>query len=224
MKKIFCVEDDQNIRELIEYALSSAGFVVDGFESAEAFFTTIEKTLPSLILLDIMLPDKDGNDILKELKSDVKTAGIPVIILTAKSQQLDKIRALDGGADDYITKPFDVLELISRVNAVLRRYTPKTALNDELSYKEIKLVPQKRKVYVCDNEIVLTYKEYEILNMLILNKGLVIQRDEMMNKIWGTDFFGETRTVDVHIRTLRQKLGEAGKYIQTVRNVGYTIE
>ena len=224
MKKIFCVEDDQNIRELIEYALSSAGFVVDGFESAEAFFTTIEKTLPSLILLDIMLPDKDGTDILKELKSDEKTAGIPVIILTAKSQQLDKIRALDGGADDYITKPFDVLELISRVNAVLRRYTPKTVQNDELSYKEIKLVPQKRKVYVNDNEVVLTYKEYEILNMLILNKGLVIQRDEMMNKIWGTDFLGETRTVDVHIRTLRQKLGEAGKYIQTVRNVGYTIE
>ena len=224
MKKIFCVEDDQNIRELIEYALSSAGFVVDGFESAEAFFTTIEKTLPSLILLDIMLPDKDGTDILKELKSDVKTAGIPVIILTAKSQQLDKIRALDGGADDYITKPFDVLELISRVNAVLRRYLPKNSFGYGLSYKEIKLVPQKRKVYVNNNEIVLTYKEYEILNMLILNKGLVIQRDEMMNKIWGTDFLGETRTVDVHIRTLRQKLGEAGKYIQTVRNVGYTIE
>lgn len=224
MKKIFCVEDDQNIRELIEYALSSAGFEVFGFENGATFFDALKKDTPSLILLDIMLPDKDGNDILKELKSVSSTVSIPVIILTAKSQQLDKIRALDGGADDYITKPFDVLELISRVNAVLRRYTPKTVLNDELSYKEIKLVPQKRKVYVNDNEIVLTYKEYEILNMLILNKGLVIQRDEMMNKIWGTDFLGETRTVDVHIRTLRQKLGEAGKYIQTVRNVGYTIE
>ncbi len=224
MKKIFCVEDEQNIRELIEYALSSAGFEVAGFENGETFFEALKNTLPSLILLDIMLPDKDGNDILKELKENSKTAGIPVIILTAKSQQLDKIRALDGGADDYVTKPFDVLELISRVNAVLRRYTPKASDSEEISFKEIKLVPQKRKVYVNENEIVLTYKEYEILNMLILNKGLVIQRDEMMNKIWGTDFFGETRTVDVHIRTLRQKLGDAGKYIQTVRNVGYTIE
>ncbi len=224
MKKIFCVEDEQNIRELIEYALSQTGFDVSGFENAEVFFEEMKNDLPDLILLDIMLPDKDGTDILKELKETERTANIPVIILTAKSQQLDKIRCLDGGADDYVTKPFDVLELISRVNAVLRRYTPKTSESDSLSYNEIKLVPQKRKVYVDNEEVVLTYKEYEILSMLILNKGLVIQRDEMMNKIWGTDFLGETRTVDVHIRTLRQKLGNAGKYILTVRNVGYTME
>ncbi len=224
MKKIFCVEDEQNIRELIQYALNSTGFEVSGFENGASFFEAIKKELPDLILLDIMLPDKDGTDILKELKDDRKTANVPVIILTAKSQQLDKIRCLDGGADDYVTKPFDVLELISRVNAVLRRYTPKAPEGDELSFKEIKLIPQKRKVYVQDKEIILTYKEYEVLNMLILNRGLVIQRDEMMNKIWGTDFLGETRTVDVHIRTLRQKLGDAGEYIKTVRNVGYTIE
>ena len=224
MKKIFCVEDDLNIRELISYALSSSGFEVCGFENSMDFSEGLKKDNPDLILLDIMLPDKDGTEILKELKSDKAHSDIPVIVLTAKSQQLDKIRCLDGGADDYITKPFDVLELISRVNAVLRRYNTKKDDNDTIIYNEIKLIHQKRKAYVSNNEISLTYKEYELLYMFLINKGIVIQRDKIMNEIWGTDFLGETRTVDVHIRTLRQKLGDAGKYIQTVRNVGYKME
>lgn len=221
MKKIYCVEDDVNIRELVEYTLRQTGFEVSGFENAKEFFDAVEKKLPDLVLLDIMLPDKDGMEILKELRKKPATQALPIILLTAKSSQIDKIKGLDSGADDYMTKPFDIMELISRINALLRRLSPKSA--DTLSYRDIALNFAKHTVSVGGTAVSLTYKEFEILRMLIENQGTVLTRDMLMNKVWGTDFEGETRTVDVHIRTLRQKLGSAGEYIETVRNVGYKI-
>ena len=223
MQTIYCVEDDVNIRELIEYTLNASGFSVKGYECAEDFYKALKDSSPSLILLDIMLPDEDGMSILKELKSNSVYADIPVIMLTAKSEQIDKIKALDRGADDYVTKPFDIPELISRIKAVLRR-SNKNSSDDILKYKSISIELKSRKVTVDDNEIVLTYKEFEVLYKLILNKGIVMSRDRLMESVWGTDFLGESRTVDVHIRTLRQKLGDAGEYIKTVRNVGYKVE
>lgn len=222
MKKIFCVEDDESIRELIEYTLNSMNFECSGFCDATSFFESLNQNIPHLILLDIMLPDKDGFEILSELKDSIYYKNIPVIMLTAKTSQIDKIKGLDKGADDYITKPFDIMELISRINAVLRR-TVKDESADLVSHNEIKIHIHSRKVYSDNNEISLTYKEFEILKLLLTNKGVVLTRDRLMNEIWGTDFEGETRTVDVHIRTLRQKLGDSGKYIETVRNVGYKV-
>ncbi|MBP3359224.1 MAG: response regulator transcription factor [Clostridia bacterium] len=222
MKKIFCVEDDTNIRELVEYTLKSLGFEFSGFGCAADFFAGIENKNPDLVLLDIMLPDKDGMEILQLLKSSAKTRDIPVILLTAKSSQINKIKGLDSGADDYITKPFDVMELVSRINAVLRRCTGKT--EEVLKYRDLTVDTAARRVSSTEEpNILLTYKEFELLKLLLLNHGIVLTRDVLMNKIWGTDFEGETRTVDVHIRTLRQKLGECGEYIETVRNVGYKI-
>lgn len=221
MKKIFCVEDDINIRELVEYTLTQTGFSVSGFENAREFFDAVQEALPALVLLDIMLPDKDGMEILKELRKNPVTCNLPIILLTAKSSQIDKIKGLDSGADDYMTKPFDIMELISRINALLRRLSPGT--NDILTFREITLSLAKRTVNAGGSPVSLTYKEFEILRMLIENQGAVLTRDMLMNKVWGTDFEGETRTVDVHIRTLRQKLGDAGSYIETVRNVGYKI-
>ena len=223
MQKIFCVEDDANIRELLEYMLASSGFQAVGFESAKDFWNALKTEEPDLILLDIMLPDEDGMQILKRLKSDRSLDGIPAIMLTAKSEQIDKIKALDGGADDYITKPFDVPELISRVNAVLRRSKKNVSNLNVLTYKEITIDNSSRKVIVSGKEVTLTYKEYELLSYLIINKGQVMTRDNLMVAVWGTDFKGESRTVDVHIRTLRQKLGDRGCYIETVRNVGYKV-
>ena len=223
MQKIFCVEDDANIRELIEYTLTASGFQVSGFECAADFWKLLQTDAPSLILLDIMLPDEDGMQILKKLKSNHAYESIPTIMLTAKSGQIDKIKALDGGADDYVTKPFDVPELISRINAVLRRSQKGAATPDVLTYKDIIIDNKSRRVTVSGNDVALTFKEYELLSYLILNKGLVMTRDNLMIAIWGTDFKGESRTVDVHIRTLRQKLGDAGCYIETVRNVGYKV-
>ena len=222
MKKIFCVEDDMNIRELIEYTLKQAGFEAFGFECAADFYSALEKDLPDLILLDIMLPDKDGLEILKELKENKKTEKLPVIFLTAKSDRLDTVKGLDRGADDYITKPFDILELVSRINAVLRRI-PQNKKSRSIFYENIKMDTDRRCVFVDDKEVTLTYKEFELLYYLIANKGMVLTRDQIMNEVWGTYFEGESRTVDVHIRTLRQKLGRAGEYIETVRNVGYKI-
>lgn len=221
MKKIFCVEDDLNIRELLEYTLTQSGYSVSGFENAEEFFTAVKSNIPDLVILDIMLPDKDGMTILKELRQAPSTKHLPIIMLTAKSGQLDKVKGLDGGADDYMTKPFDIMELISRINALLRRLTPKSG--GQLAYKELALDLPKRTVTACGNLVSLTYKEFEILHILIKNQGTVLTRDILMNKVWGINFEGETRTVDVHIRTLRQKLGECGEYIETVRNVGYKI-
>ena len=223
MNTIYCVEDDSNIRELIEYTLSSTGFSVEGFECAKDFFEKIKVKLPDLILLDIMLPDKDGMEILNILRNDPKTKDICIILLTAKSERMDKIRGLDMGADDYITKPFDVLELISRVKALLRRANTSTNGKGLITFENITIDNQKRSVSVDGNEVTLTYKEYELLHMLLVAKGNVVSRETIISKIWGTDFEGESRTLDVHIRTLRQKLAEAGNHIEPVRNVGYKI-
>ena len=223
MSTVYCVEDDSNIRELIEYTLSSAGFKVEGFECAKDCFSKIESEIPDLILLDIMLPDMDGMEILRTLREKTKTKDICVILLTAKSERMDKIRGLDMGADDYITKPFDVLELISRVKALLRRATSSQSKEGLINFGEITVDNQKRSVFVKDKEITLTYKEYELLYMLLAAKGNVVSRESIISKIWGTDFEGESRTLDVHIRTLRQKLMEAGNHVETVRNVGYKI-
>lgn len=223
MSMVFCVEDDTNIRELIEYTLSSIGFEVKGFENGKTFFAEIKNTVPDMVLLDIMLPDMDGMEILKKLRSEASTKNVAVILLTAKSERMDKIKGLDQGADDYITKPFDILELISRIKAVLRRNVGISSDEGELVYKEIAINKNKRKVTVSGKEIQLTYKEYELLFMLLSAKGGVVARESIISKVWGTEFEGESRTLDVHIRTLRHKLGDAGNYIDTVRNVGYKV-
>ena len=221
--KIYCVEDDTNIRELIVYTLSSVGFEAEGFECAEDFFKKTEEELPDLVLLDIMLPDTDGMEILKKLRADAPTSGLCVILLTAKSERMDKIRGLDMGADDYITKPFDVLELISRVKAHLRRLGNAASPVQIMTFSEISVDNNKRSVAVDGKEVSLTYKEYELLHMLMSAKGNVVSRESIISRIWDTDYEGESRTLDVHIRTLRQKLGAAGNHIETVRNVGYKI-
>mgnify|MGYP000071119797 CR=1 FL=1 len=221
MKTVYCVEDDNNIRELVCYTLTQTGSTAVGFADAESFFAAVAERLPDLVLLDIMLPDKDGMEILHELRSNARTERLPIIMVTAKSGQIDKIKGLDGGADDYITKPFDIMELISRVNALLRRVAPETS--DLITYKKMTLALSERTVAVSGKPVTLTYKEFEILRLLAENRGKVLTRDTLMNRVWGTEFEGESRTVDVHIRTLRQKLGEAAEYIETVRNVGYKL-
>ena len=224
MNCVFCVEDDSNIRELIEYTLSSTGFEIKCFECGADFFAALEQDTPDLVLLDIMLPDTDGMEILKTIRSDKNLSNIPVILLTAKSERMDKIKGLDSGADDYITKPFDVLELLSRIKAVLRRANLAPAVADVLEHGTIRLDNKKHIVYVDGAEVALTYKEYELLHMLLAASGNVITRDSIILRVWGSDFEGESRTLDVHIRTLRQKLGESGNCIETIRNVGYRIQ
>ena len=222
MSKVFCVEDDINIRELIEYTMSSVGFDTESFENGEDFFKRLQSAKPDVLLLDIMLPDMDGMEILKRVRENVSTKDICVILITAKSERMDKIRGLDMGADDYITKPFDVLELISRVKAHLRRCNLQE--NSAKKAENISLDLNKRLVFVRGEEVSLTYKEFELLNMLLEAKGNVVARESIIRRIWGSDFEGETRTLDVHMRTLRQKLGEEGSVIETVRNVGYRID
>lgn len=219
---IFCVEDDRNIRELVVYTLSSTGMEAEGFEDGEVFFKALAERLPELILLDIMLPGEDGLTILKKLKGNKKTKDIPVIMVTAKGTEYDKVSGLDAGADDYVTKPFGMMELVSRIKAVLRR-TKKKEEAEVLKAGQITLNEKKHEVLVDGEHINLTLKEYEMLKRLIHNKGIVLTRDRLLEEIWGYDFDGETRTVDVHIRTLRQKLGSAGEVIETVRGVGYRI-
>ena len=221
--EIFCVEDDGDIRELIEYTLKTAGFEVRGFEGGAELFEALESTKPQLILLDIMLSGTDGMKILKQLREKSATADIPVIMVTAKSDRLDKVRGLDCGADDYVTKPFDILELIARIKAVLRRSKAKQNTAEVLECGELEADLPQRRITVSGNEITLTYKEFELLVFLMENKGKVVTRTTLLDKIWNTDFEGESRTVDVHIRTLRQKLGAAGELIETVRNVGYRM-
>lgn len=221
--EIFCVEDDGDIRELIEYTLKTAGFEVRGFEGGAELFEALESARPLLILLDIMLSGIDGMKILKQLREKSATADIPVIMVTAKSDRLDKVRGLDCGADDYVTKPFDILELIARIKAVLRRSKAKQNTAEVLECGEIEADLPQRRITVSGNEITLTYKEFELLVFLMENKGKVVTRTTLLDKIWNTDFEGESRTVDVHIRTLRQKLGAAGELIETVRNVGYRM-
>ncbi|WP_434311638.1 winged helix-turn-helix domain-containing protein [Hominifimenecus sp. rT4P-3] len=219
---IYCVEDDDSIRELEVYTLQATGFEAEGFADGESFFKAIEKELPELILLDIMLPDQDGISILRRLKNRRSTEQIPVILATAKGSEYDKVKGLDGGADDYLAKPFGMMELVSRVKAVLRRVgrQPKSAL---LTIGQIQLDVRARRVFVGENEVELTLKEFELLQYLMENSGVVLTRDQLLAHIWGYDFDGETRTVDVHIRTLRNKLGEASMAIETVRGMGYRM-
>ena len=215
MVRIFCVEDDENIRELIIYALKSSGFEAIGFEEGRSFFKEISKEAPELVLLDIMLPDIDGIDILKKLKESASTADIPVIILTAKSSEFDKVKGLDLGADDNITKPYSVMELISRVKAVLRR-TGGGNEEDIINLQDISINYKKRSLQVKGEAVALTYKEFELLYYLMQNKEIVLSREQLMERVWGFDFEGETRTVDMHIKTLRQKLGSSGSLIESV--------
>lgn len=224
MENIFIVEDDESIKELVCYALNNNGFIAYGFEDAQGLYEELKNNIPSLIILDIMLSGDDGYRILSNIRNNHKTKDIPVIMLTAKNSEYDKIKGLDMGADDYITKPFGVMELISRINAVLRRSIKIPVDNKSiLSIGNVSLDSSKRVVLVDDQELTLTFKEFELLYYLMNNEGTVLTRDNLMNKVWGFDFEGESRTVDVHIRTLRQKLGKSSKLIQTVRNVGYKI-
>lgn len=219
---IFCVEDDSNIRELVVYTLESTGFQAHGFEDGSSFLEALALETPELVLLDIMLPGEDGLEILKKLKNSSKTKDIPVIMVTAKGSEYDKVVGLDSGADDYVTKPFGMMELISRIKAVLRR-SGKQQDKTKLSVGGICLDTKKHEVKVDGENAVLTLKEFELLEKLMRNQGIVLTRDQLLTEIWGYDFDGETRTVDVHIRTLRQKLGEQGSLIKTVRGVGYRI-
>ena len=223
MSEIFIVEDDVNIREIERYALTNSGYQVEEFGTGTQLFLRLQEHLPALILLDIMLPNEDGMDILKKIRSNKETAEIPVIMVTAKSTELDKVKGLDSGADDYMTKPFGIMELISRVKALLRR-TSKAQDETVLEYKNIVIDNDKRSVLADGSPCELTFKEYELLKYLLINKGIVLSRDKIMNQVWGFDYEGETRTVDMHIKTLRQKLGEHGGIIKTVRNVGYMVE
>lgn len=222
MPLIYTVEDDSSIREIQQYALQNSGFDVQGFSCGRELRQALETKIPSLILLDIMLPDEDGLEILLSLRQNSATAHIPIIMVTAKSTELDKVKGLDLGADDYMTKPFGIMELISRVKALLRR-TENLAEPVTLTNGAIVLDTEKRSVTVGGKACELTFKEFELLRMLLTNQGIVLSRDKIMEQIWGFDYEGESRTVDMHIKTLRQKLGEGGAAIQTVRNVGYVI-
>lgn len=223
MALIYIVEDDRNISEIESYALKNAGYETKEFYCAKDFYEGVKEQIPDLFLLDIMLPDKDGLQIVKELKLDKKTNMQPIILVTAKTTEIDKVKGLDIGADDYMTKPFGVMELISRVKALLRR-TTNAQEESQISYGNILVDNDKHAVYVDGKLCELTYKEFELFKYLVINKGIVLSRDKIMNQVWGFDYEGESRTVDMHIKTLRQKLGEAGSHIKTVRNVGYMVE
>ena len=217
---IYCVEDDDNIRELVIYTLETTGFPAKGFAEGRSFLKALEEETPELVLLDIMLPEMDGMEILRRLKGSKKTKNVPVIMVTAKGTEYDKVIGLDSGADDYVTKPFGMMELISRIKAVLRR-SKKEEKSDELEIDGVVLDSKKHEVTVDGESIVLTLKEFELLELLMNNRNIVLTRDRLLSDIWGYEFAGETRTVDVHIRTLRQKLGSKGNIIETVRGVGY---
>ena len=220
---IYLVEDDDSIRELVLYTLHTTGFEAEGFRNAAVFWQALEKELPQLVLLDIMLPDEDGLHILKRLRAGAETADLPVMMLTAKSSEYDRVVGLDSGADDYMPKPFGMMELVSRVRALLRR-AAKPAAEDKLFTAGSLAVDVKRRAVTVDGEpVILTYKEFELLCYLLENRGVLLSRDQILTKIWDYNYSGETRTVDVHIRTLRQKLGDAGALIETVRGVGYRL-
>lgn len=219
---IYFLEDDNNIRNFVIYALNNTGLNARGFESPGEFWMEMKNNLPELVLLDIMLPEEDGISILKNLRSDSRTKDLPVIMLTAKGTEYDKVIGLDSGADDYISKPFGTMELISRIKALLRR-TSKEGGQTVYEKGPLYLCPSKHIIKVDDKDVILTLKEFELLCLFFENEGIVLTRDEILTKIWGYEFDGESRTVDVHIRTLRSKLGEAGKLIETVRGLGYKI-
>lgn len=223
---IICVEDEQNICELEVYTLQSVGMEAEGCASGKELFALLEQHIPELIVLDIMLPDEDGMSILGRLRADKRYASIPVIMATAKGSEYDKVKGLDSGADDYIAKPFGMLEMVARIKAVLRRCAaqqPAKADDGLIRRGTLEVHELEHQVRVGGEEVVLTLKEYELLKLLLLHPGIVFSRDKLLNDIWGYEFSGETRTVDVHIRTLRQKLGEAGELIETIRGVGYRM-
>ncbi len=228
---IYLVEDDDNIRKLVSYALVKDGFEVKGFPDAKAFWNELKEAegrrpfaecLPELVLLDIMLPGEDGLSVLRKLKEDVGTEHVPVVMLTARGSEFDKVTGLDMGADDYVAKPFGTMELISRVRAVLRRYK-KTWTKKVFEVGELYVEPAKHIVLVAGEEVFLSYKEYMLLLALLEAEGGVVGRDALLSKVWG-EYYTESRTLDVHVRKLRVKLGEAGKMIQTVKGVGYKME
>lgn len=217
---IFCVEDDQSIRDLMIYTLNSAGFEAEGFSGGEDLFFALKEKLPELIMLDVMLPGEDGIEILKKLRKNAATSNIPVIMATAKGTEYDKVIGLDTGADDYLAKPFGMMEMVSRVKAVLRR-SKATNTSKILKIGELEMNENSHIVSVCGKKVELTLKEYELLRLFMENPGQVFSRNQLFDRIWGLDFAGESRTVDVHIGTLRTKLGVCGRYIETVRGVGY---
>ena len=223
MALIYIVEDDQNIREIENIALKNSGYQVEVFEFAKDFMEALEKQMPDLLLLDIMLPDADGLQIVEKLRSKIATKELPIIMVTAKTTEIDKVKGLDMGADDYLTKPFGIMELISRVKALLRR-TSKNQTDKVITIDEVCLDEEKHKVIVSGENCELTYKEYELLKLLMMNAGIVTSREDILEKVWGTNFEGESRTLDMHIKTLRQKLQESGGMIKTVRNVGYIFD
>jgi two-component system alkaline phosphatase synthesis response regulator PhoP len=218
---IYLVEDDNSIRELVAYTLHSAGFRAEGFEKPSAFWHACKTQLPDLVLLDLMLPEEDGISILKKLRNDPETRKMPIILLTAKSSEYDKVMGLENGADDYVAKPFSMMELLARVKALLRRVEKDE--NTGLTIGDLFVDKTRHEVLVKGEQVTLTLKEFELLCLLVENKGKVLTRDQLLNSIWGYEFDGENRTVDVHIRTLRQKLGSCGEYIETVRGVGYKV-
>lgn len=220
---VYCVEDDSGIRDLMIYALKASGFDAKGFADGREFFAAFSENLPEIVLLDIMLPGEDGLSILKKLRSNAATARLPVIIATAKGTEYDKVIGLDSGADDYLAKPFGMMEMVSRVKALLRRSRPE-AVKDELTIGDLCLSTAEHIVKAGDKTIDLTLKEFNLLKLFLENKGLVFTREQLLSKIWGEQFIGESRTVDVHIATLRTKLGKWGDCIKTVRGVGYRME
>ena len=222
MSLIYIIEDDESIREIEEFALKNAGHSVLGFPDAKSFYKKIDEILPDLCLVDIMLPDENGNEIVRKLRKNPDTKKIPVIMVTAKTTELDLVKGIEDGADDYIKKPFSVMELIARVKAMIRRTEPEDVKLLEMD--DLVINNEKHEVTVSGKLIELTFKEYELLQYMVINKGIVLNRDAIMDRIWGLSYEGESRTLDMHIKTLRQKLGDFGSRIRTVRNVGYVIE
>ena len=223
MALVYIVEDDINIREIESFSLKNSGYTVEEFEDTKKFWKRINEKMPDIILMDVLLPDDDGLATVEKLRKRSDTRRVPVLMVTAKTSELDRVKGLDIGADDYLVKPFGVMELISRVKALLRRTI---RFNDARLYTlgNIELDDEKRRVSVDRQDIELTYKEYELLKYFLNNVGIVLQREDIMVKIWGTDYEGESRTLDMHIKTLRKKLGESGSRIKTIRNVGYRME
>ena len=220
---IWCVEDDASIRDIEVYALSSTGFEARGFEDGTSFWAALQCEMPDLVVLDVMLPGIDGVELLKRLKASDAFRDIPVIMATAKGSEYDKIQSLDLGADDYLVKPFGIMEMVSRVKAVLRR-CQRTQVTNHLAVDGLVLNPSEHTVTIHGQRVALTFKEYELLRLFLSQPGIAFTREQLLSSVWNTDYMGETRTVDMHIRTLRQKLGEYGQMIETVRNVGYRLE
>lgn len=219
---VYIVEDDNNISEIESFALKNSGYITEVFETGRIFSKHLQNKKPDIVLLDIMLPDMDGLEILRKMRNTPDYKKIPVIMVTAKTTEIDKVKGLDLGADDYISKPFGIMELISRVKALLRR-TLNLEEEKVLSYENVVMDVEKRAVYVDNESVELTYKEFELLKLLLQNSGIVLRREVIMDRVWGTEFEGESRTLDMHIKTLRQKLGNGGAIIKTIRNVGYEI-